>query len=282
MARPRKLASLTASVLVSAGTLLSLQTPASAAPNHQVPFGCGTTVTASTWSGHNPANAVDFQKTGIRGMPVLASAPGTVTVVGNTGSTSYGRWIEIDHGGGNRTRYAHLDSQRVTQGQSVGQGTVIGTAGATGGVTGPHLHYEQRQNGTVVRVVLDGVAVPYFAKTDFTSRNACGGNPYTPQQVCGSDYSVIDSAALGTVGRVYLLYDASDQNNCVVTLKSASVGTPTATSAFLTVEGASRVTDSGSYAYYAGPVRRFAGGTCVQWGGSMGSTAYESPFEHCG
>jgi murein DD-endopeptidase MepM/ murein hydrolase activator NlpD len=276
------LASLTVSILLSAGAIFALQTPASAAPNHQVPFRCGETVTAATWSGHNPANAVDFQKTGILGMPVLASAAGTVTVVGNTGNTSYGRWIEIDHGSGNRTRYAHLDSQRVSQGQRVAQGTVIGTAGATGGVTGPHLHYEQRQDGTAVRVVLNGVAVPYYAKTDFTSRNNCGDNPYTPQQVCGANYSVIDSAGLGTAGTVYLLYNPSNQYNCVVTLKSTSVGTPTAMSAFLTVQGSSRVTDSGSYSYYAGPVRRFAGNTCVQWGGSMGSTAYQSPFEHCG
>ncbi|MDA3649235.1 M23 family metallopeptidase [Saccharopolyspora indica] len=259
------------------------QAPASAAPNFQVPFTCGVTVTAATFSGHNPANSVDFQKSGITGMPVLASAAGTVTRVANEGSTSYGRWIELDHGSGWRTRYAHLSAQNVSVGQKVSLGTKIGAAGATGGVTGPHLHYEQILNGTVVKAKLNGVAVPYFDKTSFTSKNNCGGNPYSPTEVCGSGYSVINSKALSNgAGTVYLLYNASNQNNCVTTLKSTSVGKASPTAAFLEVQGKTRVTDSGDFTYYAGPVRQAAGSTCVKWGGSVGSNAYESPFEHCG
>ncbi|GAB3281464.1 M23 family metallopeptidase [Parasphingorhabdus pacifica] len=268
--------------LAGLGVVGSGQVPAHAAPNFQVPFRCGVTVTAATFSGHNPANSVDFQKSGITGMPVLASAGGTVSRVANEGSTSYGRWIEIDHGSGWTTRYAHLSAQNVSRGQTVSAGTKIGAAGASGGVTGPHLHYEQRSNGSAVKVTLGGVDVPYYGHTDFTSRNNCGGNPYTPEEVCGSGYSVIDSKGLAGAGTVYLLYNGSNQHNCVATLKSASVGTPSATSAMLEVEGADRSTDSGNFSYYAGPVRAAAGATCVQWGGSVGSESYTSPFEHCG
>lgn len=273
-----------AALLGVAGVVVTVvQSPeAAAAPNFQVPFRCGVTVTAATFSGHNPANSVDFQKSGITGMPVLASAGGTVSRVDNEGSVSYGRWIEINHGNGFRTRYAHLSAQQVRVGQHVSVGQQIGKAGATGGVSGPHLHYEQRLNGTVRKAVLNGRAVPYFAHTAFTSRNKCGGNPYTAREVCGAGFSVIDSHALGKAGRVYLLYNPSSKKNCVTTLKTTSVGKKSAVSAHLQVRGGTRVADSGNFSYYAGPVSRVAGGKCVKWGGSAGSASYTSPYEHCG
>ncbi|RSN63638.1 exo-alpha-sialidase [Amycolatopsis sp. WAC 04182] len=100
--------------------------------------------------------------------------------------------------------------------------------------------------------------------------------------VCGGGYGVIDSAPLGTAGTVYLSYNASNGQNCVSTMKSESAGTATATSAYLEVAGASRITDSGSFSWFAGPVRAAAAGKCVKWGGSAGGTAYNSPSEHCG
>jgi serine/threonine-protein kinase len=84
------------------------------------------------------------------------------------------------------------------------------------------------------------------------------------------------------VGKVYLLYNAGNGYNCTVTLKTTSTGTATAVSTFLEVQGRARTTDSGSYAYYAGPVRAKAAGVCVKWGGSAGGVSYTSPFEHCG
>ncbi|MFB4263323.1 N-acetylmuramoyl-L-alanine amidase [Nonomuraea sp. GTA35] len=107
-------------------------------------------------------------------------------------------------------------------------------------------------------------------------------NPHTPESVCGSGYKVIDSAALGTAGTVHLLYNSANGNNCVATIKKTSIGTATAISAYLEVQGKARVTDSGSFAYYAGPVRAAAAGKCVKWGGKAGSAVYDSPFEHCG
>ncbi|MBB4942016.1 hypothetical protein FHR32_006402 [Streptosporangium album] len=109
-----------------------------------------------------------------------------------------------------------------------------------------------------------------------------GTNPYTPQEVCGAGYDVIDSAALGTSGTAYLLYNNSNGYNCVTTIKKTSLGTATATSAYLEVQGNTRITDSGNFAYYAGPVRASGAGTCVKWGGKAGSSVYDSPFEHCG
>ena len=127
MSRLRRLAVFAAAVALPAlGLTLAGQAPASAAPNFQVPFKCGVTVDAATFSGHSPAYSVDFQKSGITSMPVLASASGTVTRVADEGSDSYGKWIELDHGGGWRTRYAHLSAQEVSVGQSVVGGKQIG------------------------------------------------------------------------------------------------------------------------------------------------------------
>lgn len=280
--RARTVIGLLVAALPAAALVVVTSPAAAAAPNFQVPFTCGTTVTAATFSGHRPANSVDFQKSGITGMPVLASAGGTVSRVANEGATSYGRWIEIDHGGGYRTRYAHLSLQQVSVGQKVALGKQIGKAGATGGVSGPHLHYEQILNGVARKVVLNGSAVPYYGHTAFTSKNNCGGNPYSAKEVCGSGYSVIDSRALGTAGKVYLLYNSGSKRNCVVTVKSTSLGKASPVSAHLQVRGGTKATDSGNFAYYAGPVSRAAAAKCVRWGGSVGAKSYTSGYEHCG
>ncbi|GHH78936.1 M23 family metallopeptidase [Promicromonospora soli] len=258
---------------------------------HKSPFSCNKTFYANNWSpGHNPSGSIDWQSYGtdaINGETVRATAGGTATFA-DEGSDSYGQWVQIVHSDGTRTRYAHLATMVRAPGQtmSVSQGTVIGTVGSTGGSEAPHLHYEQRGSSGVVDTspTVEGVTVSIGQKKAITSTNGCGGssNPYTPTEVCGTGFSVVDEAALGTVGRTYLLYNSGTGYNCVVTLKSTSLGTPSAVSAFLEPEDASRTTDSGSYSYYAGPVKRSAPGTCVKWGGSVGSTSYTSPFEHCG
>ena len=83
------------------------------------------------------------------GTPILAAADGTVTVANgldNWGG-SYGYYIQIDHGGGLETLYAHCSSICVTTGQQVQAGQVIGYVGHTGRVTGSHLHLEVRIDG---------------------------------------------------------------------------------------------------------------------------------------
>lgn len=79
------------------------------------------------------------------GTPVRSSGSGTVVFAGVRGG--YGNTIEISHGGGLKTRYAHLSSFRVNEGDTVSQGQHIGAVGATGRVTGPHLHFEVLRNG---------------------------------------------------------------------------------------------------------------------------------------
>ncbi|SFW84801.1 sialidase family protein [Amycolatopsis australiensis] len=99
---------------------------------------------------------------------------------------------------------------------------------------------------------------------------------------CGGGYGVIDSAPLGTAGTAYLSYNAATGRNCVSAMKSASAGKATAASAFLEVQGSSRLTDSGSFSYFAGPVTAAAAGKCVKWGGTADGQSCTSGFEHCG
>ena len=83
------------------------------------------------------------------GTPILAAADGIVTVANGLDSWggSYGYYIQIDHGGGLETLYAHCSSICVTTGQQVQAGQVIGYVGHTGRATGSHLHLEVRING---------------------------------------------------------------------------------------------------------------------------------------
>jgi len=72
--------------------------------------------------------------------PVEATAPGVVSFTGER--SGYGNTVEIDHGHGFKTRYAHLESIFVKVGQQVALGQKLGAMGSTGRSTGPHLHYE--------------------------------------------------------------------------------------------------------------------------------------------
>jgi murein DD-endopeptidase MepM/ murein hydrolase activator NlpD len=80
--------------------------------------------------------------------PVYSTAPGTVIFTGV--KDSYGKLVEIDHGHGIVTRYAHLHRVLVARGQKVGAHQEIGELGSTGRSTGPHLHYEVLVDGTAL------------------------------------------------------------------------------------------------------------------------------------
>lgn len=77
---------------------------------------------------------------GWAGIKVHATAPGVVTFAGR--NAGYGFMVEIDHGCGIKTKYAHLKRIKVELGQEVDHRVVIGTLGSTGRSTGPHVHYE--------------------------------------------------------------------------------------------------------------------------------------------
>lgn len=102
-----------------------------------------------------------------RGSAVFATAPGRVITVKKTSlQAGYGNYVEIDHGNGYVTRYAHLDAIDVRRGQQVYKGKVIGSSGNTGGSVAPHLHYEVIKNGQAVDPVnylLEGLSSSQYS-----------------------------------------------------------------------------------------------------------------------
>jgi murein DD-endopeptidase MepM/ murein hydrolase activator NlpD len=83
---------------------------------------------------------LDFK--GPIGAPIYAAAKGKVAFVGRR--QGYGNCVEIDHGNGLRTRYAHMSAFHTRVGEPVMTGQLIGAVGSTGRSTGPHLHFEVR------------------------------------------------------------------------------------------------------------------------------------------
>ena len=82
------------------------------------------------------------------GTPIAAAGSGRVILAETYGG--YGRAVVIDHGGGLATLYAHQSSIAVSVGQRVERGATIGYVGCSGSCTGPHLHFETRENGARV------------------------------------------------------------------------------------------------------------------------------------
>lgn len=80
------------------------------------------------------------------GTPIYATADGVIDKV-EVSFSGYGKMLEIDHGFGYRTRYAHMHGFAVRQGQKIKRGDLIGYVGDTGLSTAPHLHYEVFVNG---------------------------------------------------------------------------------------------------------------------------------------
>ena len=91
-------------------------------------------------------SGLDFP--GPLGSPILAAAPGRVVYVGQ--KSGYGNVVEVDHGQGILTRYAHLSGFTSTVGAQVAAGQQIAKMGSTGRSTGSHLHFEVRLNGVAV------------------------------------------------------------------------------------------------------------------------------------
>lgn len=96
-----------------------------------------------------PHTAVDISAD--FGSPVVAAGAGRVTYAGSR--SGYGRLVEIDHGDGYESRYAHLGRISVRVGEQVRRGDVIGDVSDTGDATGPNLHYEVRRNGRAVNPI---------------------------------------------------------------------------------------------------------------------------------
>ena len=95
-------------------------------------------------------NGVDFA--GAVGTPIHATADGVVTFAG--WQSGYGRLVKIQHEFGIESRYAHLSKISAKVGQRVSRGDRIGGMGASGRVTGVHLHYEVRVGGRAVNPMI--------------------------------------------------------------------------------------------------------------------------------
>lgn len=99
------------------------------------------------FNGHGAMHSgIDFK--GAMGSPIFAAAEGRVTYAG--WKSGYGKAVEITHGNGMLTRYAHLSRIDVTPGQAIAAGATLGGLGSTGRSTGPHLHFEVRINDRAV------------------------------------------------------------------------------------------------------------------------------------
>ncbi|WP_139975763.1 M23 family metallopeptidase [Ochrobactrum sp. CGA5] len=94
-------------------------------------------------------SGIDFRAA--YGQTVRSTAVGKVVKAGRFGG--YGNMVEIDHGNGFSTRFAHLSRVLVRDGQQVAVGTVVGEAGSSGRSTGSHLHYEVRENGRAINPI---------------------------------------------------------------------------------------------------------------------------------
>lgn len=151
--------------------LVANATPAFAAPAtpHQMPFPCAQTWTGSTRSGHSPSvRAIDWNRTGDAGAPVVASAAGVVATAQAADAGGYGRYVVVDHLNGESSLYAHLASVTVVAGQRVDQAAMVGTVGDSGNARGTHLHFEEKVGRSVVRSYFGGVA---YTSGQATSRN---------------------------------------------------------------------------------------------------------------
>lgn len=135
--------------VVLTGTAVNMATPTEKAQAQSagfiLPLNSYEHISAYWGDGRNH-KAIDFA--GKRGQALFSAQGGVVTCAAYRGN--YGYLVEIDHGNGLRTRYAHCDALCVKVGQVVNQGDQIATMGNTGRSTGDHLHFEVLKNGNQV------------------------------------------------------------------------------------------------------------------------------------
>ena len=103
----------------------------------------------------------------------------------------------------------------------------------------------------------------------------------TPQGVCGSGYKTVNSAAVGSLGTVYLTYNSSSGMNCVATIR-ANPGTAKYMSAYIYVPATDEwAGDDGKFTSYAGPSYVYGKGYCVSWGGHIDNVYVSVENSNC-
>jgi hypothetical protein len=196
---------------------LAPSTAQAAAPALELPFLCGTSWTGnSDGSSAHRNNEIDFNETGTTGNgdlgePVLAAAAGTVRWEGGE-TSAYGNYLEIDHGDGYSTLYAHLDRKSVHLNDVVRQGEVIGTVGNTDGNTSglsAHLHFEFRNRGSgqsypdyIRPASFHGDPFDYASGTETYVSQNCGTLNKAAKSINGDKYDDaigVDSAGVAWV-----------------------------------------------------------------------------------
>ncbi|MFF7486640.1 spore-associated protein [Streptomyces luteogriseus] len=104
----------------------------------------------------------------------------------------------------------------------------------------------------------------------------------TPQKVCGSAYKTVNSAKVGSLGTVYLTYNASNGQNCVTTIRN-NPGSAVNMSAWVSVPDTEESHyDEGLFTSYAGPTYVYGKGHCVDWGGGIANTYVQVFGSNCG
>ncbi|MFE9858208.1 spore-associated protein [Streptomyces sp. NPDC005780] len=103
----------------------------------------------------------------------------------------------------------------------------------------------------------------------------------TPQGVCGSAYKTVNSVPVGSLGTVYLTYNAKNGKNCVATIRT-NPGTAKDMSTYIYVPDTDEwAGDSGTYTSYAGPAYVYGKGHCVSWGGNIANVYVSVDNSNC-
>jgi murein DD-endopeptidase MepM/ murein hydrolase activator NlpD len=129
------------------GITMSNKSPQFNIPSGRItsPFGNRTNPTGSGTENHTGIDISMPVGTGVN-----STALGVVTAIGNDGSLSYGKWVDVSHGNGLTSRYGHLSRIWYNPGRVLNAGEELGLSGNTGRSTGPHLHLEIRHNGVPI------------------------------------------------------------------------------------------------------------------------------------
>ncbi len=148
------------------------------------------------------------------GTPIYAATDGLVEYAGRKGG--FGNFVQVNHGGGLATGYAHMSRIVASSGQRVRQGQIIGYVGSTGLSTGPHLHYELYRNGRPINP----------ASVTFTQRAQLSGQDLTRFRALLSRLKAVKpgAALASTAGR--RTAEKTNANREVDRISSAKRNTP--------------------------------------------------------